>query len=391
VVATIGITVGGLGYSFGWMALSHRGWVSVSDLWNSAGIALALAHGHWSAVYGPSSQVISPPGLEVLMSPFVALGHAAGLRSPAHGSSATLWLVVAPVAILIASTCLFALDAVARSWNISERRRTALALVASIGVVSAVMFWGHPEDCLALAFVLWAALAVERRGGAGLTRAGWLLGCGVACQPLALLAVAPVVARFGWRAVGRIIVPVLLPSLALVLPALSAAPHRAIRALVEQPYFPPAESFTPFSPLAPSLGHGLHSGGPMRLLATLAAVALGWAVCRRRHDLAVVLLTMSLAFGIRVLFETELLGFYFLPVIALCLLLASRQGWPAFGFCATAAIVCTVLGNRREHTIGLWWPAMMVATFCMLAVVAWPILSRRLPASPQGRNTTLIA
>ncbi len=92
----------------------------------------------------------------------------------------------------MAASVLFALDAVARRWGYSEARRFALSLVAGIGVVSAAVFWGHPEDCIALALVLWAALAVDRAGVGGLHRAAWLLGLAVACQPLALLAVAPV-------------------------------------------------------------------------------------------------------------------------------------------------------------------------------------------------------
>ena len=202
VTATTIVVAAGLVYTVMWSALARHGWQSVSDLWNSADIGLAIAHGHWATVYGPGSQLDAPPGLEFALAPFMALGHALGLRTAAemHHGYAVFWLVLVPVVTVLASSVLFALDAVARRWRFSDAERLGLSLVAGVGVVSAVVFWGHPEDCVALAFVLWAALAVERDGSAGLARAGWLLGLAVAFQPLALLAAAPVVARYGWRA-----------------------------------------------------------------------------------------------------------------------------------------------------------------------------------------------
>ena len=87
---------------------------------------------------------------------------------------------------------------------------------------------------------------------------------------------------------------------------------------------------------------------------------------------------MALAFSIRVLFESELLGFYFFPVIALCLLLTMRQGWSRFGWCAALAVACMALGNRREHAITLWWPAIMATTIAMV-VLAYGAVSESDP------------
>jgi hypothetical protein len=396
VVVTIAILVGGLIYINVWTALSHRGWVSVSDMWNSAEISLALSHGHFSALYAKSSQVISPPGLEVLLAPFMALGHALGLRTPQKGlaRSDSLWIILFPAALIAASSALFALDAVARSWLVSEGKRMALSVVAGLGVLSAVVYWGHPEDCIALGLVLWAALLIEREGVAGTSRAGWLLGLAVAFQPLALLGVAPIMARFTWRALPRLSYRLALPSIGLVLPSFLTSPRQTLHSLILQPFFPPAVSSTPFSNLAPSVGHGLHSGGPMRLGATVAAVALGYLICRRRYDLSTVLLVIAMAFLIRVIFETEVLGFYFFPVTAICLLLAVRMSWPRLWLCATASVICLILGNRREHSIVLWWPAIMAITLLAVVAVAVPVLSERrsgdrvlLPGGVRGAAT----
>ena len=219
--------------------------------------------------------------------------------------------------------------------------------------------------------MLWAALAVDRDGAGGVKRAGWLLGVAVACQPLALLAVAPVVARFGRRDLGGVAWRLVLPSAVVTLPELITSKGAdAARELADQPYNPAGESRTPFGHFARALGHEMYSGGTLRLIATLAAVALGVLVCRRRHDLPTVLLVMATAFTIRVLLESELLGFYFFPIAAICLLLLTLRSssWSLFGACGVASIVSLVLGNRRADDLILWWPAIMATTIVMVGL-----------------------
>jgi hypothetical protein len=385
VAATVFLVSAAVVYSFGWSAMANHKWQVYSDLWNSAQMALAVGHLHFSAVYAYPSQVDSPPGFEYLLAPFMVLGHAIGLRTTiAHGGGFMVFaLILAPLATVMAASVLFALDAIARSWGFSENRRAALSLVAGLGVVSDVVFWGHPEDCIALAFVLWAALAVDRAGSRGVARAGWLLGVAVALQPLALLAVAPVVARFGWRDLCRAAWRVALPSVLLLLPELLTSASVTLHRVVDQPYFPADESSTPFGHFARALGHGMYSGGTLRLVSTLAAMVLGYVACRRRHDLPTVLFVMSLAFTLRVLLESELLGFYFFPVAALTLLLTLRRRWSLFWVCSSASLACLILGNRRAHDIVLWWPAIMATTLFMVGLAAASLRRRPIPDRPE--------
>jgi hypothetical protein len=113
----------------------------------------------------------------------------------------------------------------------------------------------------------------------------------------------------------------------------------------------------------------MYSGGTMRMVATLIAVALGIAICRRRHDLPTELFVRALAFTVRVLLENELLGLYFFPIVALTLLLTLRRSPVLFGGCAAAALLCLFLGNRKMHAdIALWWPAIMVTTVFMVGL-----------------------
>jgi hypothetical protein len=383
---TVGMVVGAVVYSLVWTALAHHKWQVYSDLWNSAGMALAVGQAHFSAVYAYPSQIDAPPGFEYLLAPFMVLGHAIGLRTTiAHGGGLMVYsLLLVPLATVLAGSLLFAVDAVARRWGFSEGRRVAVSVVAGLAVGSDVVFWGHPEDCIALALVLWAALAVDGAPTKGVTQAGWLLGAAVALQPLALLAVAPVVARFGrrdlWRAAWRIV----LPSVLLLLPELLTSAAVTVHRVVDQPYLPADESSTPFAHFARALGDGMYSGGTLRLVSTLGALVLGFVACRRRYDLPTVLLVMSLSFTLRVVLESELLGFYFLPVAVLCLLLTMRRSASMFCLCAAASVACLILGNRRAHDIVLWWPAIMATTLLMVGLAVASV--RRGPASRRPRR-----
>jgi hypothetical protein len=355
---------------------SHHGWQPVSDLWNSAWIALSIGHGHLSAVYAPNSQLESPAGFEIVLAPLMVVGHALGLSSSmTEGHTFTIWLLLLPpIATVMAASVLFALDAVARRWGYSNAKRLALSAVAGVAVVSAAAYWGHPEDCIALALVLWAALAIDRDCSKPLTRAGWLLGFAVAFQPLALLSVAPIVARFRLRDLCGVAWRLALPSLVLVMPELVASKARTLNALVVQPDNPWSLSITPFSHLSRSVGHGMYSAGMMRTAAMLLAVVLGIVICRHRHDLSTVLFAMVLAFTVRVLLENELLGFYFFPIIALTLLLTLRRSPVLFGWCAAASLLCLILGNRKVHgDIALWWPSIMVTTVFMVGLAYWAV------------------
>jgi hypothetical protein len=382
VVATIAFLVIAMAYSLWWSVVAHGGHLQLSspgDLWSITSSSSSLLHGEFGRMYERHIALTSPPGYEFVLAPAVGLGQLLGLAPhlKVSGEPLSLWFVIGPVAILTSSVVLFAVDAVARFWGIPERWRLALALVGGVGVASVVQEWGHPEDCVALALVIWSALALERGrvgdGGVGnegavggLAAAGWLLGLAVAFQPLALLAVTPIFARVGWRSVPGLTVRLVLPSLLVLIAPLSASASHTIWVLTKQPVFPDKVSSTPWSHFAPSIGHGEVAGGPTRLLSTALGAVVGFVVCRRRHDLATVLTLTAVALALRVLFESELCGYYFWPVAALCLLLSLRRGQARFVVCAVASAVIVVVGNHRVHTVGWWWVTMMIATAVLM-------------------------
>jgi hypothetical protein len=397
VVATIAFVAIAMTYSLWWSSVSHGGHLRLSspgDLWSITSSSSSLLHGHFSQIYQRHVALTSPPAYEFVLAPAVGLGELLGLAPhlKVAGEPLSLWFVIGPVAMLTGSVALFALDAVARFWQISERWRLALALVGGIGVASVVQEWGHPEDCVALALVVWSALAFERGSVAGaaagdgdgvvdsdrwLARAGWLLGLAVAFQPLALLAVTPIFARVGWRSVPSLVVRLAAPSLLVLIAPLSASASHTVFVLTKQPVFPARVSATPWSHLAPSIGHGEVAGGPTRLASTALGAVLGFVVCRRHHSLHTVLTLTAVALALRVLFESELTGYYFWPVAGLCLLLALHRGRLQFVVSAAASFVIVGVGNHIVHTVGWWWATMMVATAVLVLTAAWDGGGRR--------------
>jgi hypothetical protein len=340
-----------------------------SDLWGLVASSWALAHGQFAHIYVRHGALTSPPALEFVLAPVLLLGQSLGVAYHAGGSaqSTGLWLLLGPAALLLGSTALFAVDAVARYWRFTDGQRLALALVGALGVADVAALWGHPEDCVAFAFVVWAALALERRGTAAGPTAALLLGVGIAFQPLAILGVAPVLTRLRWRAAARLWWRLLLPSAAVLVAPLWGEPGRTFFVLDRQPFLPAYVSLTPLSHLAPVLARGVDGGGPTRLIATVLSAALAVAVCRRRHDLATVLTMVSVAFFLRVLLETELNWYYLWPVPALCLPLAMRRGTTPFWLCSSALVASLALGDRDAvHHITLWWPALIATLAVML-------------------------
>jgi hypothetical protein len=277
-----------------------------------------------------------------------------------------MWFATGPAAVTLASTILFAIDAVARRWQLSERRRLALALVGALAVANVVGLWGHPEDCVALACVVWAALIMDERGRAGGGRAALLLGIGIAFQPMAVLGVAPVLTTLGWRRAARRAWLLVAPSVLVVIPPLLADRQHTIRVLMHQPVYLAHNSLTPFTRLAPTIAPGVHGGGPTRVVAIVLGAALAVVVCRRRHDLGTVLTMTAVAFFLRVLLETELNWYYLWPVPAICLLLALRRSTGRFVVCTAALVLSMVLGDRQVHHIVLWWPALMATVVAVL-------------------------
>lgn len=140
------------------------------------------------------------------------------------------------------------------------------------------MFWGHPEDAIAVGLADYALIAAF---DGRFQKAGWLFGAAVAFQPLVVVAL-PILLVVGDRrqALGLIIRGALPAAVLVVAPLVSDA-HATLHALVDQPAFPRSVNnhATPWTFLAPNLGGSgtktMVGGGPVRIFSLLLACALG--------------------------------------------------------------------------------------------------------------------
>lgn len=364
-------------------AITHRGWQYPSDIWSNYQLAHNISLGDYPYIYFQASLVASPAFLLVLVPlEFVTrhLGMTTGFGIAIPHPSA--WPVVAPVVVLLSSTALFAADSLADHLGADARARMVMGLAGAVALGS-VVWWGHPEDAIAVAFLLYAVRAVF---GGRWIRAAWLLGFGVAFQPLIALAIPAVLLPVGWRRLPASVVRVVVPTALLLALPLLKDPSDTVRAVVQQPVFPALSRPTVWMHLAPSIAdqvgnHGQSvAGGPVRVVSALLAVAIGLWYLRRapRPEVLVWCVTLTLAF--RYLFEPGVEPYYAWPALAVGLLgSAVWRSRVRLWWVAGAAAVLTWVVNVRVHTGWLWWPSALLLLVYVTMVAPPQLLARRPP------------
>ncbi|MHB8219570.1 MAG: hypothetical protein ACYDHU_04510, partial [Acidimicrobiales bacterium] len=326
------------------------------------------------AVYSPATALVTLPGILVVLAPAVALSGAFHLSvvHPGVVTFPTGWLLVEVASIAAGLPVLFASDRLARRLGVRSTRRFLLAGFQVVGLWNVVVWWGHPEDALALALLLFAIPDVLDGRWA---RAGWLLGLAVVTQPVVVLAIPVLVARAPLREWPGLAARLAAPTALLIAAPLVANWHGTWRALVEQPNYPLVDHTTPWTSLAPIVGSGdVVAAGPLRSVAVAGAVVLGVVVGRRRPGLGVTLGVMATGFALRILFEPVMVAYYVWPVLAVALVavsVGSRWRLVTTGGIATFA---TVFGDAKWRGNWSWWAVEMgcvVAVLCLSVPGSW--------------------
>lgn len=278
VLATVAVLVASLVFSLWWnLHVDHnKVWYEPADLWRTMLASVRLAHGQLSQLYTGGTNLVSFPGAAVILAPAAALISA--LHYPLAPPIGTItdtdaWVIALPYIVLISCSVLFAADALARRMGASMGRRLLLAGAGAVALWNVVPYWGHPEDCVAVAFLLYGvdAAAAGRRSGSA-----WLVGLGLAIQPLVLLAV-PVLAvvTAGRRVVGWLVRAAIPPAIA-VGAALATNWSATWYQIVDQPNWPYIDRPTPWIALAPHLTSQTVAAGPGRSIAVGLAILAAW-------------------------------------------------------------------------------------------------------------------
>ncbi len=412
----------GTAYVFLWGSVVRGhpySWVSPDDLWATFGAAIAFSHGHFSAIYVANTGFLAFPGVLIALTPIAALSGSLNttileigknhhlLRQPQvllvqgspnlHTEMLTsggnqylahpqVLLILAPYTLLLASSAIFACDALAERLGVAPARRAILALAEAVVLWNVTVFWGHPEDAVSVALALYAVVFVLDQRWVG---AGWLFGAAIAMQPLVIVTLPILLAMSGRRRALALVLRAVIPAAVITIPPLIANFHGSFHTLTSQPAYPrrTTNHRTPWAALAPTLGgKGIDTtigGGPVRAIALVLAVVVGWWSQRWRNKPGMLVWAMALALSLRCYTESVMTAYYVWPALAVALVVAAREDIRRFGLAIVVAIATTVVAQWH---LGEWpWWSLDVAGVTGLLIISF---QPEPPAVPEGDDQT---
>ena len=363
-------------------------WPLPHDLWATMVAARRVSHLDLRGLYTQPTGLISFPGAALILVPVVALIGAAGLSLAVPGAQNPqpfAWLLAGPYEIVLSAMVLFAADGVAERLGLSKPKRAVLAAAQAATVWSASVRWGHPEDAVAMALFVYAVLALcDGRPW----RSAWLVGTGIAIQPLVLLAVPVVLAVLPGRRLAAFCAQAAIPASLLVAVAAAANFPATYSALTRQPNWPTVDHPTPWTSLAPKLPGGAVAAGPGRLVAIALACACAIIVARRwrsagrvgqwdSQGLLELMWWVALTLALRCAFESVMVAYYLWPALAAALL-AALTGWVRLIATGVLATTLTFVSQASWPGPWIWWAAM-VGGLSLTLLVALPWVTWRRP------------
>jgi hypothetical protein len=360
-------------YSLWWNPVVHHSqvWMIPGDIWSTFRAAHWVGWGNIGGIYGADTQLVTFPGIAVLLAPVAMISGTLGLgesHAPIFLSQPTSWLLLGPAILLLGSTCLLAFDAMAEEFGVNGSRRIVLSFMEAVVIFQVVTLWGHPEDLLALTFSLYGLLAMFR-GRWSLS--GWLWGAAIVTQPLVILMFPLAFVRTPRHHRFRLCLYGALPSVVLLSAPVVTQWHQTSVVLFHQANAEFLDHATPWIVLSPRLSHTTVGAGPGRMMAILAAVLIGYLAYRRPPSAVGLIWLCALALSLRCFFESVMDVFYLGPPLALIVLTAATcESRKRLIGAWAIAILATVYAFHRFSEWGYWLP--MVAFLAIGLACAWP-------------------
>jgi hypothetical protein len=374
--------------------LGHGQWGLPNDLWATLVASERLLHGDLAHLYTSPTALVAPPGTALLLVPAALVVMGAGLTPGppvTHSPTPTAWWAAGTYEIVVSCVVLFAADALAERMGVSRGRRAVLALAEAVALWNVSVRWGHPEDALAVALLLYALVEVSEDRN---ERSAWLVGIGLAVQPLIVLALPVVLAAVPARRVVGYVGRALIPVGALLALAVLANAHATIHAVTEQPNYPQVDHPTPWVHLAPGLGSGVVAAGPGRIAAIAVTCVCGLILARRPRppgrwseaELGGLVWWVTVALALRVGFESVMVAYYLWPPIAVALVAASPRWWRLLVTSVLAGTITFVsqVDWRGDWT---WWMPMTIGVAALVLLARAPH-HRPSPKTDQGSHDT---
>ncbi len=354
--------------------------------------AQRLVHLELGSLYTQPTALVAFPGAALILVPVVAFADMAGLGlafQTAQNPYPDLWLAAGPYEIMLSSVVLIAADSIAERMAAAGLQRALLAVAGAAALWNVSVRWGHPEDAVALALLLFSVGALL---DARPVRAGWLMGAAIAVQPLVLLGLPMVLLALPPRRVAGFLIRAALPATVLLGLAGVANTQATVGAVTRQPNWPMHNHPTPWTALAPQMGGGAVAAGPARVLAVLSACACALIIERRRRGrgrghawrppgVATLMWWLAVALAFRCVFEPVMVAYYLWPVLSVALIAASTDRSRLKATAVTTTALTFASQVTWQNPWG-WWGVMVVAG---LALTLWA--SR--PVSSAGLDTPM--
>jgi hypothetical protein len=372
------------------------GGVTTSDAFVSANSSLAIAHGHLSCAYPPQSTIgsnpLAPPLYPLISGGLAALfriGHALPFPSAAllggHCSNAFAaigqWMVptgsLFPVVILgyvgwlVLAAGIIVLMRTSRRGHGVREVVTMAAVACAPPVIMCLNEYFHPQDLLAVGFALAGLGCIFRQRW---VVAGVLFGLAFTSQQFALLSLIPVIVVIPLRASTRLVVSFLACVACLDVPVLVLTSGRAFKAI----FVGTGANTKRATVLVLTHLDGNTLYAVSRTLPLVLAVALAVWIRRRlgasTMDPVLLLSLVAVALTIRLVFEVNLWGYYFMAVTVVLIVRQAVQRRISWLFVlwlgiATYAAIDGGLANRPA--LAPWpmslWQAILVPWALVLA------------------------
>jgi hypothetical protein len=370
-VMTAVVVLTGTIFSFYWTSVTEHGtfrgyWWTPGDIWVTFRTASWIGWGGYGTLYDATGSYLTTPGIALLLTPFAMLAHALDLSStfPWIIPHPTSWYILGPVSMLLGSSALFGFERLARQLGVDKRTRWILCFVEAALLWQVTILWGHPEDALALGLASYSmAAALDGRK----LRSAWLLGAGIAFQPLVVLVLPLLIGRFGLRSAVGLISRAALPSLALLLLPFVENSRDTWVSVVEQPTQLALARATPWTRFAPVIAKSFVACGPTRLVAAAGALVIGLLILRRGGDWSssTLIWCAGVCVALRFVMESAEEPYYIWPALAL-FVLASAPGHKArFLITCLLGLGLTVVANWRFAGSSVCWGVCVLGLSAM--------------------------
>ncbi len=343
------------------------GVATFGDFWqNWVDAAYTTFAGGYGHIYVLDRSLETAPALQVVTAPIARLASGLSFPHPSYVLYPTAFWVAGPLYLGGMALPICAADRWLNGMGVTDIRRRLAVLGVMAITLPPMPLSGHPEDLIALGAMLYGtAAAFEGRPRA----TGWWLGCALAFQPFAFLAIPIAFIFLTRRQWLTTLGPIVGVPLAFLVVPLVTDRGVTVTQLLHQKVFDVFGYIGPSWNLDPGVAAYFRSG--VALVSIPAAIVLArFLPASRRRGAALVIWSVAMLFALRVV-EPELFPYFLAPTLALAPVSAAGRPWWRLVSVGLLAIWLTWwlhIAVKAEWSLWL----ILVGQLCVLGWLAYP-------------------